>query len=99
MKKYSIFTQIAILSVILFASIQVADAQNRKVLAEAERVSGDKFAFSARTPEGSAVYGVNKPSATLLAAIDKGLTDLFAVARKNGYHKRLNYSDYSIFIA
>jgi hypothetical protein len=35
----------------------------------------------------------------MLAAIDKGLTDLFAVARKNGYSRRLNYSDYTVFIA
>lgn len=35
----------------------------------------------------------------MIAAIDKGLTDLFAVAKKNKYNKRLNYSDYVIFIA
>jgi hypothetical protein len=34
----------------------------------------------------------------MLNAIDKGLTDLFTVARKNGYSRRLNYSDYSIYI-
>ncbi len=32
-------------------------------------------------------------------AIDRGLTDLFAAARRNGYRSRLRYSDYSIFIA
>ena len=35
----------------------------------------------------------------MLSAIDKGLADLFAVAQKNKYQKRLNYSDYTIFIA
>ena len=35
----------------------------------------------------------------MLNAIDKGLTELFAVAEKNGYQRRLNYSDYTIFIA
>ena len=35
----------------------------------------------------------------MLEAIDKGLSDLFAVAQKNKYKKRLNYSDYTIFIA
>jgi hypothetical protein len=35
----------------------------------------------------------------MLNAIDNGLTDLFTVARRNGYRNRLNYSDYSIFIA
>jgi hypothetical protein len=35
----------------------------------------------------------------MVAAIDQGFTDLFAIARKNGYGKRLNYQDYSVFIA
>ena len=35
----------------------------------------------------------------MLSAIDRGLGDLFAVARKNGYGRRLNYSDYTIYIA
>jgi hypothetical protein len=41
---------------------------------------------------------VHRPSAAVLNAIDKGLADLFAVSRKNGYSRRLNYSDYSVFI-
>ncbi len=35
----------------------------------------------------------------MLNAIDQGLADLFAVARRNNYFKRLSYSDYTIFIA
>jgi hypothetical protein len=35
----------------------------------------------------------------MLSAIDRGLTDLFAAARRRGYSRRLNYSDYSVFIA
>jgi hypothetical protein len=35
----------------------------------------------------------------MLSAIDEGLEDLFAVAAKHNYSKRLNYSDYTIFIA
>jgi hypothetical protein len=35
----------------------------------------------------------------MLSAIDQGLKDLFVVARKHNYRKRLNYSDYTIFIA
>ena len=35
----------------------------------------------------------------MLKAIDKGLAELFTVARKNGYKNRLNYSDYNIYIA
>jgi hypothetical protein len=77
---------------------QYADAQDRRLLAEAERVTGDTFAYSGRTPRGASVYAVKRPSAEVIQAIDKGLTDLFAVARKNRYFKQLNYSDYSIFI-
>lgn len=74
-------------------------AQDRRALAEAQRVTGDRFAFAVRTPKGANVYAVNRPSAAVLNAIDRGLADLFVVARKNRYRSRLNYSDYSIFIA
>lgn len=84
--------------IIIAALGQIANAQNRAVLSEAERVTGDKLTVSAKTPKGAFVYAVKKPSAAVLKAIDKGLTDLFAVARKNNYYKRLNYSDYSVFI-
>lgn len=71
----------------------------RGVVATAERISGDTFSYSTTTPSGAHVYAVNKPSAATLTAIDSGLNDLFAVARKNGYFRRLDYSDYSVFIA
>lgn len=93
------FTRTAAILAFLFAFTQVGQAQNRTVLAEARRITGDSFTFSARTPKGANIYSVSKPSAAMLGAIDQGLTDLFAVARKNRYGKRLNYSDYSIFIA
>jgi len=76
-----------------------ASAQHPLVLREAQRVTGDRFLYSVMTPRGANVYGVSRPSAAMLNAIDRGLTDLFAAARRNGYHRRLNYSDYSIFIA
>jgi hypothetical protein len=69
------------------------------LVAQAERISGDRFTVSARTPKGATVYAVNQPSAAMLSAIDTGLTDLFAVARKNGYNRYLNYANYTIFIA
>lgn len=81
----------------LFA--MTASAQNRTVLAEAERISGDSFTFTARTAMGANVYGVSRPTKKTLDAIDAGLTELFAVARKNRYKKRLNYSDYTIYVA
>ncbi len=73
--------------------------QNSRILTKAERVTGDKFTIATRTPKGANVYAVSQPSTTILKAIDKGLTDLFAIARKNRYRNRLSYSDYSIFIA
>ncbi len=84
---------------LIFGAAQFAEGQNRKVLAEAQRITGDRFPIAARTPRGANVFAVNRPSADMLRAVDKGLTDLFAVARKNGFRNRLNYSDYTIFVA
>lgn len=89
-----------VLSFLVFLiSTNSINAQNRTVLAEAERISGDKFGVVVRTPMGASVYGVKRPSAKVLAAVDSGLTDLFAIARKNKYKKRLNYADYTVYIA
>lgn len=74
-------------------------SQDRRVLGDAQRITGDRFTVSAVTPSGAKVYAVSRPSGAVLKAIDKGLADLFAVAKKNGYRNRLNYSDYSIYIA
>ncbi|MEO6655151.1 MAG: hypothetical protein ABIO36_03640 [Pyrinomonadaceae bacterium] len=90
-------------AVVLVGGIASAPGQNaigpdQRVLANAQRVTGDRFTISIRTQKGANVYAVNRPSATVLKAIDTGLTDLFAVAKKNRYRNRLNYSDYSVFI-
>ena len=80
--------------------LQVSSANAQaSVVAQAERISGDHFTVSARTPNGSTVYAVNQPSVAVLNAIDAGLTDLFSVARKNGYRRNLSYQNYTIFIA
>lgn len=84
---------------IFSANVFAQSSADRTVIAEAEKYSKDKFDFVVSSPKGARAYGVKKPSVEMLAAIDKGLTDLFAVARKNGYNRRLNYSDYVIFIA
>ena len=84
---------------LIFFCFQNISAQNRALLNQAERVTGDRFTIAAQTPKGALVYAVNRPNNKMLEAIDKGLTDLFAVAEDNGYRKRLNYSDYTIFIA
>ena len=73
-------------------------AQNRQVLSEAQRITGDRFTVAVRTPRGANIFAVNRPPAAMLAAIDRGLTDLFAVARRNGYSRKLNYSDYTVYI-
>jgi hypothetical protein len=87
-----------ILIFVIAAGAHSLFAQDQRVLAKAEKATGDKFKVTTRTPKGANVYAVNKPSSAVLSAIDKGLADLFAVAKKNKYKKRLNYSDYSIFI-
>ena len=89
-----------ILMIVAFAlsSLSVS-AQGRGAVAEAHRITGDRFTFVGRTPNGANIYSVKRPSAAMLSAIDKGLTDLFAVARKNGYSRNLSYSSYTVFIA
>ena len=84
----------------LFSGDTAAQTRGEQaVKREAERVSKDRFTFALTSPKGARIYAVKKPNAKMLAAIDQGLTDLFAVARKNNYRSRLNYSDYVIFIA
>ncbi|HEX8289957.1 MAG TPA: hypothetical protein VF556_18390 [Pyrinomonadaceae bacterium] len=78
---------------------QYAAAQDRAVINEAQRITNDRFTVSMRTPKGALVYAVNRPNERMLAAIDDGLKNLFALARKNNYSRRTNYSDYTIFIA
>jgi hypothetical protein len=91
--------RIIVLSISLLSFAGIATAQNPSVLAQAERVTRDKFTVATTTPRGAHIFAVQTPSAAMLTAIDKGLTDLFAIARRNGYRNRLNYSDYNIFIA
>lgn len=98
--KRTIFLSAVLFSVMLLPGfVERASAQNRAALAQAQRITGDRFRVAARTPKGAAVYAVNRPSPAVLSAIDKGLTELFAVARKNGYTRGLSHSNYTIFIA
>lgn len=93
-------SKFAVLMVIfIFGVANEVSAQNAKVTAKAQSLTGDRFTVAARTPKGATIYAIKKPATAVLNAIDKGLTDLFAVARKNGYRTRLNYSDYTIYIA
>ncbi len=76
-----------------------AEAQDRSLINKAQRITNDRFTYFAETSRGARVYAVNQPNAGTLKAIDEGLRNLFAVARKSGYNRKLNYSDYTIFIA
>lgn len=88
---------VAFIFVVCFA--HSAAGQNRTVINEAQRVTNDRFTVSLTTPKGARVYAVNRPSVRMLNAIDTGLGNLFAIAGKNNYNRRLSYSDYTIFIA
>ena len=84
----------------LFALLFVAAAFGQSsALAKAQRITGDRFTVSTTTPKGARVLAVRRPSAAMLKAIDSGLTDLFAAARRNGYRRMISHGDYTIFIA
>ena len=91
--------------IVLFISTLGASAAaqvggiNRRVVAQAENYTGDRFSYTTDTPHGAHVITRVRPRPEWLRAVDDGLTDLFAVARKHGYRSHLNYSDYVIFIA
>lgn len=70
-----------------------------QLLQRAEQLSGDKFTIVTKTKKGAKIYAVNSPRKELLNAIDKGLNDLFAVAKKYRYRQKLKHKDYIIFIA
>jgi len=85
-----------------FLFIQNISAQSRVdhiLINEAKRITNDNFPVFTQTPKGARIYAVRQPDSKMLNAIDQGLSDLFAIAKKHKYKKRLNYSDYTIFIA
>src|SRR4051794_8195583 len=63
-----------------------------RLLAAAQRYSGDTFTIETSTPRGVRVYAVNRPNAQTLNAIDAGLSELFAVAHRHGYNARTNFA-------
>jgi hypothetical protein len=73
--------------------------QERQLLARAQSISGDRFAFQTSTPRGVRVYAVTRPRAEMLRAIDDGFTSLFSIAQRHGYRARLDYASYAVFIA
>lgn len=102
MKIFRFFPSLIIVCIINFLFIQSVEAQSRadRILTKkAERITNDEFRHFSQTPNGARIYSVNQPSNKMLDAIDDGLAALFAAARRNNYGKRLNYYDYTIFIA
>ncbi len=93
-----------LISILLLASIAVvqpASAQNSldtKLMAYAEQISGDSFPVATKTPRGVRVFARSSPRPEVLQAIDNGFTELFQIARRHGYTRRLNYTDYTVFI-
>lgn len=102
MKRQNFLTHLLAVFIFVFGFSQSSDAQNRTdriLLDEAHRITRDEFPVFTTTPKGVRVYAVNWPSPAILNAIDRGLTELFAIARGHHYRQRLSFSDYTIFIA
>jgi hypothetical protein len=76
-----------------------AQNSSQGLVYRARQVTGDNFPITTRTPRGVVIFARSKPRPEILRAIDQGLTDLFAVATRRGYRNRLNYSNYTVFIA
>lgn len=97
------FFLVAVMCALMLACsfVQPASAQSgtdRKLIAYAEQISGDTFPFVTRTQRGVRVFARIQPRAEVMRAIDDGFTELFQIARRHGYTRRLNYSDYTVFI-
>jgi hypothetical protein len=71
---------------------------NPELIARAEQITGDSFHVVTTTPRGVTVFARTTPRVDLLNAIDRGFLDLFAVAERHGYHNRMRFDDYTVFI-
>jgi hypothetical protein len=88
---------IAVTSQIAFA--QRERAVDSRLMARAQQVTGDRFSLVTSTPNGVTVVALNTPGREVLDAIDHGFAELFDVAKRHGYRNRLNYADYTVFLA
>ena len=99
---FSLFTFLLASLLVGDTFVHTADAQqgnlDRKLIAYAEQISGDTFPVETRTARGVRVLARTQPRAEVLRAIDSGLTELFQIARRHGYTRRLSYTDYTVFI-
>src|SRR5215471_11016337 len=64
---------------------QAARRVDPRLVERAEQVTRDRFTVATSTPMGVTVMAVGAPSPAVLAAIDQGFNELFAVARRHGY--------------
>ncbi len=78
--------------------VQQQQRGDARLIRQAESVSGDRFEFETQTPRGVQVYSAGRPNPATLRAIDSGLAELFAVARRHGYRQMTSYADYTVFI-
>jgi hypothetical protein len=98
--------QIVLVAVVLgtvvasqIASAQRGRAVDSRLVARAEQITGDRFSIVTSTPNGVTVVALSAPRREVLEAIDRGFTDLFAIAQRHGYRSHLNYADYTVFVA
>jgi hypothetical protein len=98
--------QIVLVAVVLgtvvasqIASAQRGRAVDSRLVARAEQITGDRFSIVTSTPNGVTVVALSQPRREVLDAIDRGFTDLFAIAQRHGYRSHLNYADYTVFVA
>ena len=93
---------------VVLASVSVVTAQpytrrtstvSSALVARAQQATGDRFTVATTTPRGVNVVARVAPGSEVLRAIDNGFADLFAVAARHGYRARLNFRDYTVFIA
>ncbi len=71
----------------------------RKLTVLAENITKDQFPIRAKSDKGVNIFARTKVDKKMLDAIDSGLADLFAIAKKHKYDIRVKYSDFNIFIA
>lgn len=88
---------IAVAAPIVFA--QRERAVDSRLVARAQEITGDHFSVVTSTSNGVTVVAMTTPRREVLDAIDRGFTDLFAVARRHGYRNHLNYGEYTVFVA
>src|SRR5919106_7016858 len=92
------FLVLALVCNLLAPGASVLHAQgsvDQRLVARARQITGDDFQILTRTPRGARVFARTTPHAETLRAIDGGLVELFAIARRHGYAARLDYSSYT----